>query len=191
MAPKGVSFRCSGSVTSPGCKAVRHARGWCQGHYMRWKRHGDPLAWRAPPRTYCTVEACDAPSHGRQLCQRHYSYWKHHGTTVNRRPELSMPILDRFSLSVGQTEGCWLWLGALNSQGYGRFPLKGRRPLAHRLSYMLAHGSIPDGLDVCHHCDNPPCVRPDHLFLGTASENIQDAIRKGRFTGRPRVTQTR
>lgn len=76
--------------------------------------------------------------------------------------------------------GCWLWTAALDSKGYGVIgtgPHKVDR--AHRVSYRLFKGD-PTGLDVCHRCDTPACVNPDHLFLGTAKDNIQDMIRKGR-----------
>jgi len=79
--------------------------------------------------------------------------------------------------------GCWIWTGAKGRRGYGRFWTEHRKSIAaHRFSYETFVGSIPMGLFVCHHCDNPPCVRPDHLFIGTRSDNIQDSIKKGRFS---------
>ena len=78
-------------------------------------------------------------------------------------------------------EGCWEWAATRDRRGYGRFNI-GRTPrLAHRIAWELTNGPIPDGLHACHHCDNPPCVRPDHLFLGTDKDNMQDASRKGRL----------
>lgn len=81
-------------------------------------------------------------------------------------------------------DGCWLWLGSL-VRGYGDFWPEAqrkapRRAKAHRFSWILANGPIPDGLQVCHHCDTPACVRPDHLFLGTVSDNLKDCVAKGR-----------
>lgn len=78
-------------------------------------------------------------------------------------------------------EGCWEWTGQRARFGYGRAAHLFGTHLAHRISWTLANGPIPKGLFVCHHCDNPPCVRPDHLFLGTASDNIRDAWAKGRM----------
>jgi hypothetical protein len=73
--------------------------------------------------------------------------------------------------------GCWLWLGSLNKDGYGcSYP----NIRAHRESYVLHKGPIQDGMCVCHKCDTPSCVNPDHLFLGTAYENNLDKVRKGR-----------
>jgi hypothetical protein len=82
---------------------------------------------------------------------------------------------------VSKTDGCWLWTGCLASNGYGRFPLNYRRIPAHRYAWTLSNGPIPAGLEVCHHCDVRRCVRPDHLFLGTREDNIQDAKQKRRF----------
>lgn len=80
-------------------------------------------------------------------------------------------------------DGCWEWSGYRNERGYGFTRVGGRGSrgvLAHRLSYMVNVGEIPDGLHVLHRCDNPACVRPDHLFLGTNLDNIRDRMAKGR-----------
>jgi len=75
---------------------------------------------------------------------------------------------------------CWMWTGSLNRAGYGRLTFSGRSFTAHRCAYEFLLGAIPSGMFACHHCDEPPCVRPDHLFLGAAVDNTRDMIQKNR-----------
>lgn len=88
----------------------------------------------------------------------------------------------RFWKKVRKTDDCWEWTGSRSVKGYGNFSINGRFIRASRYSYELHFGPIQDGLFVCHRCDNPTCVRPDHLFLGTNSQNIRDCVEKGRNT---------
>ena len=90
-------------------------------------------------------------------------------------------VRDRFWAKVDKSGECWLWTAAVNRAGYGKFSVSiGKHNLAHRVAWKLKHGFIPDGVFVLHKCDTPACVRPSHLFLGSANDNVQDMMRKGR-----------
>jgi hypothetical protein len=101
---------------------------------------------------------------------------------------------DRFWAKVTKTKGCWLWKAATNVAGYGKLYAHvdemGRTHTidSHRASWAIHFGEVPDGLMVLHRCDNPTCVRPDHLFLGTGLDNVLDCHSKGRAYIKPRVT---
>jgi len=89
---------------------------------------------------------------------------------------------DRFWEKVDTSRECWEWTGSKRPLGYGQMGIPGtNRPVgAHRISWELHFGPIPDDMFVCHRCDNPKCVRPDHLFLGTPTDNVRDMVAKGR-----------
>jgi DNA-binding XRE family transcriptional regulator len=96
------------------------------------------------------------------------------------------PTLDPLSLILSRVTrepetSCWLWLGAASSDGYGVIKMRGRQGRTHRILWELVKGPIPIGMMVCHRCDRPLCVNPAHLFLGTAQDNVLDAISKGRW----------
>lgn len=128
--------------------------------------------WRTR-RKYCSYPCAVAASRGRTLPPRPSTPWDE--------------IVRRFwaKLRPGAPDDCWLWQGARYApNGYGKLvqrnPSKEHR--AHRLSYEIHNGAIPAGLEICHHCDNPPCCNPAHLFLGTHADNMHDMIVKGRRT---------
>lgn len=129
-------------------------------------------------------------------CRRHSLNWKHFGDPLARPGvlrELTVKGLVAFYKTSQETD-CWVWIGRTHKSGYGlvccRTTSKNEH-YAHRLSWELHHGPIPTGLQVCHHCDNPPCVNPEHLFLGTAWDNTWDSKRKGRAIQGERVASSR
>lgn len=91
--------------------------------------------------------------------------------------------ISQFWSYVSKGDGCWLWTSALDAHGYGMYRLEAGKSMrrAHRLAWEIINGPIPAELVVCHRCDNPPCVRPDHLFLGTQRDNMHDCVTKGRM----------
>ena len=110
-------------------------------------------------------------------------YCKRDGCLLNHhRRAARYTEAERFWAKVVKSDGCWEWHGARNESGHGRFF---RNRGAHRWSWEAAYGPIPKGLDVCHVCDNPPCVNPAHLFLGTHADNTWDMFAKGRHPNKP------
>lgn len=92
-------------------------------------------------------------------------------------------VLERFMEHVKVPENldeCWVWTGAPSKKGYGMFKLAGKTVQAHRLSWELFHGPIPEGKQVLHKCDNPPCVNPSHHYLGDNDQNVQDRVDRHR-----------
>lgn len=81
---------------------------------------------------------------------------------------------------VRKSDGCWEWQGSIIGNGYGVVRVDRKQVYAHRYAYELTHGTIPAGRLICHHCDNPRCVRPDHIYAGTHADNMRDALERGR-----------
>lgn len=131
-------------------------RGMCQKHYLRWKRDSPNYESRFEPRTRATSVQDVLDITGYAVIQRDTPY----------------------------AEGpCWEWCGSRFSSkmDYGRFVFKGENYKAHRAAYEAWVGPIPEGLVVRHKCDNPPCINPDHLELGTHKDNVRDMMERGRY----------
>lgn len=130
----------------------------------------------------CSVEGCHNVLVARGLCGMHYMRQKRSDPTFKLvRPRGSLE--DRFFAKIQKTSSCWHWVGPIRPNGYGQIQEGGkgsRNVSAHRLSYELHKGKIPDGMVVMHSCDNPACVNPDHLSVGTYKDNTHDMIAKGR-----------
>ncbi len=115
-----------------------------------------------------------------QTCGNHHCVRPEHLYILPHSDESDAEKLVRhFWKHVQRGNGCWLWTGPKVGMGYGKFSVRGKYYRAHRVSWELVNGPIPSGLIVCHKCDVPACVRPDHLFLGTFNDNNKDLARKG------------
>lgn len=127
----------------------------------------------------CSVEGCEKKYYGKGLCCMHWMRVRRYGTIKLQRKTLRERFNSRH-IPVPES-GCWLWEGAVDRYGYGKIRDNCHRVQAHRVSWILHNGPIPEGLCVLHKCDVPGCVNPDHLFLGTNKDNTQDALKKGRL----------
>lgn len=147
-------------------------------------RKGEPARFLAghnsprPKREGCEAPDCSGKHFGIGLCVKHYMRKRRHGNLTGKFPQGAAE--ERFWRYVDKAGECWTWTGGRTIDGYGNFRADGAGISAHRFSYQLHNGAIPEGLFICHQCDNPPCVRPDHLFLGTPLDNVRDMYGKGR-----------
>ncbi len=133
----------------------------------------------------CTVEECERIHVAKKLCSIHYMRFKRNGTFKTEHPQESLNVRFHKQYIIESETDCWIWTGSSTKhQGYGVIKDKCKTKLAHRVSWELHNGPIPDGLNACHHCDTPACVNSDHLFLGTQKDNMHDAVKKGRVNGK-------
>ena len=132
----------------------------------------------------CTVDGCSKPYLARGWCRKHYNRWSRTGspddTVLSRVQAGSITVIERLTLTSRQDGDCVVWTGATNQKGYGNIWVDGHSYLTHRAAWIARYGPIPADLLVCHHCDNPPCWRDEHLFLGTPADNTQDMHAKSR-----------
>lgn len=97
-----------------------------------------------------------------------------------QKKRVGLPLEPRFSNNIKKTEKCWEWTGNKTKSGYGTISINGKDLRVHRISWERTNGPIPTGFHICHKCDNPACVNPGHLFLGTHIDNMNDSLKKGR-----------
>jgi hypothetical protein len=138
----------------------------------------------------CKIAGCRKKYLARGFCGMHYRRVRQHGSPHTVLPtgggpgRVPRPLADRFEERVNKIDGgCWEWTGCTNAGGYGLIGQGGRggKPLlAHRVSWELNHGPIPEGLQALHACDNPCCVKPEHLYLGTHEDNMRDIAWRSR-----------
>lgn len=130
----------------------------------------------------CSIDHCSEKILALKLCNKHYLRFKR-GSDINKKSSYEMSLKERL-LSfcvIDEKTKCWNWSGSKNRKGYGALSIKNKHSIAHRESYKVFKGKIPNGMHVCHSCDNPSCINPDHLWLGTNKDNNNDKMEKGRF----------
>ena len=128
--------------------------------------------------TNCIAPACQRAAFATGMCKMHYRRFARNGA-------FDLPVRptddERFFSFVLKTDGCWLWRGATAPGGYGVFSVRHKNVRASHYSYTRFVGQLSPGQQALHRCDNPPCVRPDHLFAGTQGDNMRDCVAKGRL----------
>lgn len=133
----------------------------------------------------CSIGGCTAPYYGSSFCKKHHQWhWKR---GLLPRPKTITIAEKLLAYSVrDESTGCRIWQKALDDHGYGLIARPGGiNDRAHRVSFETFVGPIPDGFEICHKCDNPPCMEPTHLFAGTHAANMEDSRRKGRAKNIP------
>lgn len=139
----------------------------------------------------CCIKGCGKPARARGMCVAHYHRLRsgRDMSTPLRQVIRTGPDIDRLKakVKVNADTGCWEWQASLNTNGYGQFRFRNRPQQAHRVSWILHNGEIPEGQNVLHRCDVPVCCNPEHLFLGDQSDNAIDAVMKNRWGPRGMV----
>lgn len=128
----------------------------------------------------CKAEECERKHYAKGYCFKHwFRLWKNGTLVPDKIIGDTLKLFHSSYIAVPEC-GCWLWEKSLARKGYGVIHIKNKRKSAHRYSWELYYGPVPKGLFVCHKCDTPSCVNPEHLFIGTHTDNMRDAKRKGR-----------
>lgn len=163
-----------------GCDRTHYARGWCQRHWVRWRKYGDPLGKPKPRlRANCSVPGCERLASAHGWCTMHFLRVKNTGSPgeaaprVRRAPGFGKDPEQRFWFYVRKTATCWKWTGPHDRKGYGAFSIASKKIGTHRYAFFLEHGRYPEApLVIDHICSVPDCVRPSHLREVTQAENL-------------------
>lgn len=163
------------------CEKEIVARDFCHTHYKRWQIHRDPLFNAKPRDRKCSIEGCGKKHSSIGYCSAHERQFRRYGkicTFLNRYDSFKQAYDAQV---IKNDTGCWGWSGSISTAGYSLIFSNNKTKWGHRFSYEIHKEPIIDGNLICHHCDNPICTNPDHLFQGTTRDNVRDCMAKGRF----------
>lgn len=166
-----------------GCLSDYKCKGYCRKHYEQWFSTGDPISKRNCEKQNgkCLIDDCEIKAISKGMCRKHFMRVWRHGE--NKSSYKDVPAIERYKkrTTYNQSTGCVEWnIPITKKQRYPILVINNKRVKVHRFSYEYFVGPIPDGMYVLHKCDNTICSNPDHLFLGTQKENVEDMIKKGR-----------
>lgn len=171
----------------PNCSNTRIARGFCRGHYSRWKQYGDPTKGPLVPidRRECSVPDCHGQIRTKGLCSLHYQRVRHHGDPLADMPartDEGDPLKFLFNALQSEADDCIVWPYTRGQKGYGQVRYKGKAQQCHRLICEMAHGEPPSAIhQAAHNCGKGHigCINPRHLYWATPQENTLDRIGHG------------
>lgn len=154
-----------------GCEKSNYAKGLCKKHYQRMRSSGttdDPYQAMT-----CSAPGCESTAKSKGLCVKHYTRLIRYGDIQATKVIVGDDISRLKSSMVISATGCWEW-SKFRKNGYGVAGLNGRLEQAHRASWMVFKGEIPEDMQINHKCNNRPCINPDHLYIGDQLQNMKD-----------------
>ena len=162
-----------------GCESKHYGRDWCKKHYNYFTRNLPASELGIPT---CSVEDCEKPHYSKGYCRKHWERVHLHGRTGPGHVIQGASIAERIAHHSSPEGDCVVWTAYRDKDGYGQMQINENPVRVIRAVVELRDGPIPEGLVVRHKCDYPPCIKPEHLELGTHAENSRDKVVRGRST---------